>query len=196
MNKIIFSSIFIFSILQTVFSQQFNTLSGKDIDSITISTIHYQDKTTDLPLAKDFHPAIKDTITSKWSLPYYEVHKTKDTIFIIEQKKLTSKEIMSLNKILKSHKSYIIDTPLMEHYDIQIDYYKKNSVMQSITISSYTKKIVINRKGCKIYIDNDEQEIDSYFFRGKISKKAKFYIVKLLKAKKLWRKEQNFFEDL
>jgi hypothetical protein len=182
-----------------VFGQQFKNnriLHTIKVDSVMVSTVHFQDKTTELPLAENFHPSTKDSINSEQSLPFHDENKTKDTIYLLKSKKLTLNEILVLNKIFSSSKSYVKDTPLIWHYDIQFDYFKNDSIIQTITISSYTKKIVIKKKGCKTYLDNDGQEIDPCFFMGKISKKTKTYIVRLLKNKKLWRKEQFFFEDL
>lgn len=178
-------------ISQTLFSQQFNNhniLYSKKVDSVIVSTVHYQDKTTELPIKY-----IKDTI-SGLEYPIYE--SAKDTIFILNKKKITNIEILSLNKILKSSKSYVKNIPLTEVFDIQIDFYIKDRIIQTITISSYTKKIVIKKKYCKTYTNSDGQKIDPCFFRGKISKKAKNYVEKLLKKNKLWKKEQTFFEDL
>ncbi len=191
------TNIFKFLILlfsQTFFSQQFKNhriLYTDKVDSIVVSTVHYQDKTTILP--EELMVYIKDPISG---LEYPVNDEAKDTIFMLKQKRLTIKETLTLNNILKSQKSYTNGIPLLEVYDIQFDYYLKDSIIQSITISSYTKKIVIKRKGCKTYTDNDGNEIDPCFFRGKITKKVKFYIEKLLKKKKLWSKEQFFFEDL
>jgi hypothetical protein len=175
----------------TIFSQQFKNhriLYTNKVDSVIISTVHYQDKTTELPIKY-----LKDTI-SGLEYPVYE--SAKDTMFILKSKNLTKNETLSLNKILKSSKSYVRNIPLMEIYDIQIDFYKTDKIIQTVSISSYTKKIVIKNKGCETYIDNDGQEIDPCIFRGKISKKTKIYIEKLLKNKKLWSKEHFFFEDL
>lgn len=84
----------------------------------------------------------------------------------------------------------------MPQYDIKMEYYKHNYIIQTITISSYTKKIIIKKKGCKVFIDENKQEIDPCFFIGKVSEKLKNHITTLLKKKKIWNKEHNFFEDL
>jgi hypothetical protein len=81
-------------------------------------------------------------------------------------------------------------------YDIQFDFYNQGVLMQSATISSYTKNLVIKRFGCKTVLDKENSEIDHCAFYGMVTKKQKKYIIELLIRKKLWNMGDKFFEDL
>lgn len=172
-------------IFQTAVCQQFNNFNFliKNADKITISTISFVDKTTATPSYR------MDSISK---LPYPVDENTKETITNTGTATLTHQEHPVL---LKKLETIGMGHALPYQYDIQFDFYLRNKIVQTITISSYTKNLVIKTKGCKTYVDKDGQETDPCFFQGMVSDKLKKYVVSLLKSKKLWNKEQQFFED-
>ena len=128
MNKIkltTFITIFLL-INHNVFCQQFYDFSFLEInksDSVTISKISYRNREFIAPLAVKIKPAIKDSITGKWSLPYSDSQEVKDTVFTISTTKLSKIEILNLNRLLKIRSSYSKKAVvLMSHYDIEIRY--------------------------------------------------------------------------
>ncbi|MDN3693786.1 hypothetical protein QWZ06_16545 [Chryseobacterium tructae] len=189
--KILFN-IFLLIFINIAYGQKYDTFNyiEKNVDNITISTINFQDKTTYIPTAKeDSIYRKKDSISG---LSYYADPEIKESISCTGKSKLNKKETIllfqNLQKIELGH-------ALPYQYDIQLDFYKKNKIVQTVTISSETKNLVIKKTGCKTHIDENKQEIDPCFFRGMVSQSLKKYIVSLLKSKKLWNKEQQFMED-
>ena len=185
MNKIKFFFISIFAFFNTLVSCQNvkNHNFIKDADKVTISTIYFKDKTTEPQLLK------KDSTTKLYYPIEVEIKESITKTGFANLSKEESKKLISL-----------LNEPSLGHalpyqYDIQIDFYQKNKIVQTATISSETKNLVIKKNGCKTYIDKDGQEIDPCFFRGMVSNNLKKYIVSLLKNKKLWNKEQQFVED-
>lgn len=171
---------------QSIFCQQFNNFDFfvKSADKIKLSTISYRDQTTEMP------KYAQDSITKL----YYPIEQdVVESITKNGSKYLKKAEIIKTISLLKIPK---LGHALPYQYDIQLDFYKKEEIIQTITISSYTKNLVIKKNGCKTYIDENDQEIDPCFFQGMVSNEFKKYIVGLLKKKKLWNKEQQFLEDL
>ncbi|MDH6356096.1 hypothetical protein M2132_002459 [Dysgonomonas sp. PH5-45] len=144
-------------------------------DSVTIATIYYSNKEILLPFT--------DTITKN----------PIDTAYVIQSAKLTNKEVRTLNSKLNSFGN---ELALPNHYDIEINYYLKDSIGSTITISSITRNISIaNNMDC-----NQKEDFWENFnqteclFRSKISADMEKYLTRLLKKKKLWTKRQPHFE--
>lgn len=193
--------IFIFALLNSLVScQQFKSTNFIDsnVDKIRLITVYYPSmneihelkpiNTKDFPrilteeeIKKQKASSKKDSIVKKQNIP----------------KKIDSCTLSNLEttKILNLIKKPNYGHALPGEYDIQLDLYKNNKVVQIVTISSQTKNLVIKKAGCKTHIDENRQEIDPCFFRGIVSENLKKYIVSLLKSKKLWNKEQQFMED-
>lgn len=169
-----------------VFSQQFENYNFfvQDSDRIMISIISFKDKTTEPPAYK------KDSIT-KLSYPLNE--DVRESITKTGSASLNRTEKQKLIALLRTPKS---GHALPNQYDIQLDFYKENKMVQTVTISSETKNLVVSKKDCKAYADKDGQKIDPCFFQGTVSDELKKYVVALLKKKKLWNKDQQFLEDL
>lgn len=166
----------------------------KNPDSVTIATVFYADnESTPSPKIVRRQEPKKDSITGKWTLPYVEYEDVKDTVYTINQKELSQAEIKKLISLLKKPK---LEHALLYHYDIQLDFYKNGKIIQTATISSYTKNLEVIKNGCKLCMDKNGEEINPCFFQGMVSNELKEYIVKLLKLKGLWNNEQQFFEDM
>ena len=157
-------------------------------DSVTISTVKYIDKTMVYP------KRIKRTDTlGNCYYDYFYPPEINDSISIIGIKYLDTKETKNLiRKLRKVKKVY----PLPTGYDIQLDFYKKNVLIQTATVSSYSKKLIVKKTGCKEVYNENNSEIDPCIFMGMISNDLKKYLRYLLIKKNLWINEDNFFEDL
>lgn len=166
---------------QNGFSQQFKNskvLSFEKADSVLVSKVYYSDKESSAPLAKNFVPSKKDSITGEITLPYYKVEK--DTIYDLSRRKLSTKELTTLNNHLQNKKTFRKKgVALQHHYDYEINYYQKGVVFQYVRISSITSKISISRNGCKSVLDENKQEIDPCLFYGSIANALKNYILQL-----------------
>lgn len=159
---------------QSIFCQQFNNFDFfvKSADKIKLSTISFRDKTTEIP------KYAQDSITKL----YYPIEQdVAESITETGSKNLKKREIIKIISLLKIPK---LGHALPYQYDIQLDFYKKEEIIQTVTISSYTKNLVIKKNGCKTYIDENGQEIDPCFFQGMVSNELKKYIVGLLKKEK------------
>jgi len=188
--KILFNT-FLLIFINFAYGQKYTAFSylDKNVDNVTISTIKFQDKTTYIPTAKeDSIYRKKDSISG---LSYYAGPEIKESISYTEKSKLNKKEITALFQHLQKIE---LGHALPYQYDIQLDFYKKNKIVQTVTISSETKNLVIKKIGCN-YSNKEGQEKNPCFFRGMVSNDLKKYIVNLLKSKKLWNKEQQFMED-
>lgn len=186
MNKIRFISVITLFLLinQNVVSQQFHDFNflEKKADSVIISNVYYQNKEFSTPLAINNKPAVKDSITGKWSLPYSDTKEVKDTIFNKSTKKLSKTEVYSLDKILRNKGSYLKKgVALLSHYDIEISYYKKGEVFQWVKISSLTKKITISKEKCMNSKDNHGNIINPCIYYASISKRFEKEVNKLIK---------------
>ncbi|WP_419488761.1 hypothetical protein [Chryseobacterium bernardetii] len=185
MNKIRLFLISVFTLFNTLVSCQ-NVKSHhfiNDADKVIMSTVYFKDKTTEPQLLK------KDS-TSKL---YYPIETDiKESITKTGFANLNKEESKKLISLLKEPS---LGHALPYQYDIQLDLYKNNKVVQIVTISSQTKNLVIKKVGCKTHIDENGQEIAPCIFRGMVSENLKKYIVSLLKSKKLWNNEQQFMED-
>jgi hypothetical protein len=151
-------------------------------DSIIVSTVYYRDKMTQLP-----------NINKRDSIGNLQFEELADSVGKIKSRNLTNSEIKEFIKIIKKP-SFNHSGPM--EYDIQFDFYNQGVLMQSATISSYTKNLVIKRFGCKTVLDKEISEIDPCAFYGMVTKKQKKYIIELLIRKKLWNMGDKFFEDL
>ncbi|MEB3075421.1 hypothetical protein [Capnocytophaga gingivalis] len=152
MMKILF---FIFILPILGFSQEFNYRKIKVIeqnDSVLISNVFYRNKTTILKPQKE---------------------EIKDSIVIYNKTKLSNKNSKKLYQLLKNRKSYLKGAPLTTDFDIEIKFYKNGEVVQTITLSSFTKRITISwNKGDFIgkYSPLFKKEIDEIICREKLSK--------------------------
>ncbi|OBW41246.1 hypothetical protein AB670_02363 [Chryseobacterium sp. MOF25P] len=186
MKKTKFFFIIIFAFINSFFScQQFKNqnFTTKEVDKVVISTVYFKDKTTEPQILK------KDSVTM---LYYPSGVEPNESIVKTGSANLNKGEIKKLTSLLQ--------TPISGHalpyqYDIQLDFYNKNKIVQTATISSETKNLIVKKIGCKTKIDENEQEIVPCFFIGMVSDSLKKYVVSLLKNKKLWNKEQQFMED-
>lgn len=203
LNLVKMKKYLIFIILFTcynAFSQQFKSTKfiDSDVDSIRLITVYYpsMDEIHELKPrnTKDFPRILSDEEVKK-----QKAINQEDSIVKSQNipKKIDSCTLSNLEtrKVLNLIKKPNYGHALPGEYDIQLDLYKKNKVVQIVTISSQTKNLVIKKGGCKTHIDENGQEIDPCFFRGMVSENLKKYIVSLLKSKKLWNKEQQFMED-
>lgn len=95
---------------------------------------------------------------------------------------LSKKEIKKLNNYIFSEKSYTNSVAGLSHSDIIFTYFKNNSVIMSINISSITRNISII-KGSDIVLNG-------------ISPQFEKYITQLLRKKKIWPKKKSFSEQL
>jgi len=123
-------------------------------------------------------PAKKDSITGELTLPYYK--EEKDTVYELSRKRLTSDQVTTLNGFLKNKKNYNNkDVALLNHYDVEINYYQKGIVFQHIRISSVTNKISIVREGCKSILKIKNEQVNPCLFYSSIGGHFKNYILKL-----------------
>lgn len=185
MNKIRLFLISVFTLFNTLISCQNvkNHHFINDADKVIISTVYFKDKTTEPQLLK------KDSASKL----YYPIEADiKESITKTGFANLNKEESKKLISLLKEPS---LGHALPYQYDIQIDFYKKNKIVQTATISSETKNLVVKKNGCKPNSYENGQEDDNCFFKGMISQSLKKYIVSLLKSKKLWNNEQQFMED-
>lgn len=186
MKKTKFFFIIIFAFINSFVSCQQarnQSFTITEADKVVVSTIFFKDKTTEPQILK------KDSVTK---LYYPSGVEPKESVVKTGSANLNKGEIKKLTSLLQ--------TPISGHalpyqYDIQLDFYNKNKIVQTATISSETKNLIVKKIGCKTNIDENQQEIDPCFFRGMVSDSLKKYVVSLLKSKKLWNKEQQFMED-
>lgn len=179
-----FISAFLFLLLyQNVFCQQFdnsNVLLFQEIDSVVVSNIFYRDKELNLSAGVKVTPFKKDSITGELIFPHKDFKEEKDTIYTQSRKKLTKSQISGLNGFLQNKKTFASSgVALLNHYDIEINYYQKGIIFQYVRISSLTNKIVLYREGCKSITDMYRQDTDPCLFYGNVSKSFKKYILKL-----------------
>jgi hypothetical protein len=136
---------------QFVFSQQFKTTKfiyeGK-IDSVTVSNFYMHNKETSI---------VGDTIPD-------------GTLVLIKKRKLTNKEFLKLDTYLKSKSSYSKKVPLLNDYNISFAFFVGNKVIQNISVSTLTKKIVIKREDCVSEISNEKEISNQCLFYGSITK--------------------------
>ena len=184
MKKIIF--IFLSSY---IYGQQINSLEFlfKNPDKVTIATVLFQDKTT-IPISR-----VKDSLLDSYvPIPIFE--EPKEVIRKIEEKELSKKEITKLIKLLQKRNKKGVPLPYV--YDIQLDFYKEGIVLQVVTISSVTKKIVVKRINCTPKTEEESLEEDVCYYMGVVSDALKKYLTQLLREKHLWGEHQCFDEDM
>ena len=137
-----------------IYGQEINSLDFlfKNPDRVTISTIFFQDKTT-IPILIEYD-SISDTF-----VPTPTFDEPKEIIQKIEEKELSKKETAKLIKLIQKRNRKGVPLPYI--YDIQLDFYKEGTVLQVVTISSVTKKIVVKRINCtpKTAGENLEEEV-------------------------------------
>ena len=194
--------IFLFLFLSTyIYGQQINTLEFlfKNPDKVTISTVLFQDKTT-IPISRvkdsllDFYILReKDSLLDSYvPIPMFE--EPKEVIQKIEEKELSKKEITKLIKLLQKRNKKGVPLPYV--YDIQLDFYKEETVLQVVTISSVTEKIVVRRINCTPKTEEESLEEDVCYYMGVVSDALKKYLTQLLRKKHLWGEHQCFDEDI
>ena len=171
-----------------IYGQEINSLDFlfKNPDKVTISTIFFQDKTT-IPILIEYD-SISDTFVTT---PTFD--EPKEIIQKIEEKELSKKETAKLIKLIQKRNRKGIPLPYI--YDIQLDFYKEGTVLQVVTISSVTKKIVVKRINCTPKTAGESLEEVCYYM-GVVSDSLKKYLTQLLREKHLWGENQCFDEDL
>ncbi len=186
MKKIIFIFLFLSS---HIYGQQINSLEFlfKNPDKVMIATVLFQDKTT-IPISR-----VKDSLLDSYvPIPIFE--EPKEVIQKIEEKELSKKEITKLIKLLQKRNKKGVPLPYV--YDIQLDFYKEGTVLQVVTISSVTEKIVVRRINCIPKTEEESLEEDVCYYMGVVSDALKKYLTQLLREKHLWGEHQCFDEDM
>ena len=172
-----------------IYGQEINSLAFllKNPDKVTISTIFFQDKTT-IPT-----PIVKDSISDTY-VSIQTADEPKEVIRKIEEKELSKEETVKLIKLIQKRNRKGVPLPYI--YDIQLDFYKEGSVLQVVTISSVTEKIVIKRINCTPKTAGESLEEEVCYYMEVVSDSLKRYLTQLLRAKHLWGENQCFEEDL
>ena len=172
-----------------IYGQEINSLAFllKNPDKVTISTIFFQDKTTIPTLI------VKDSISDTY-VSIQTADEPKEVIRKIEEKELSKKEITKLIKLLQKRNKKGVPLPYV--YDIQLDFYKEGTVLQVVTISSVTEKIVVRRINCIPKTEEESLEEDVCYYMGVVSDALKKYLTQLLWKKHLWGEHQCFDEDM
>ena len=175
-----------------IYGQEINSLDFlyKNPDRVTISTIFFQDKTTipSIPILIEYD-SISDTF-----VPTPTFDEPKEIIQKIEEKELSKKETAKLIKLIQKRNRKGIPLPYI--YDIQLDFYKEGTVLQVVTISSVTKKIVVKRINCTPKTAGESLEEEVCYYMEVVSDSLKKYLTQLLREKHLWGENQCFDEDL
>ena len=175
-----------------IYGQEINSLDFlfKNPDRVTISTIFFQDKTTipTIPIL-----IVKDSISDTY-ISIRTSDEPEEVIRKIEEKELSKEETAKLIKLIQKRNRKGVPLPYI--YDIQLDFYKGESVLQVVTISSVTKKIVIKRINCTPKTAGESLEEEVCYYMGVVSDSLKRYLTQLLRAKHLWAENQCFEEDL
>jgi len=91
---------------------------------------------------------------------------------------LSKKEIRKLNNYLLSSKSYSNRVAGLVHRDIIFTYFKNNSDIIVVNVSSITRNITLIK--------------DSDIIQNAITPQFEKYITHLLRQKKIWSKEKSF----
>lgn len=148
-------------------------------DSITISTVHYDEKEMQIPVI--------ETITGE----IVELPQDERT-YILQTSELTKKEANNFNSDLNNSGSTIA---LPDHHDIELSYYVNDSVYSKVFVSSITRKIsIVNTIECDDKGDLFQHlRTTSCLFVGEISTETEKYLTQLLRRKKLWNRSQIFF---
>lgn len=121
---------------------------------------------------KETSELFDDTSTNQGSFSFYK------------KSKLSQHEYGNLYNYLTRKDSYQDQYALLNHDNINIRLYKDGSIYQDIYLSSITRNITINS-----YSIHSQQLI----LKKQITKKFERYITKLLKQKKLWTKNDCFY---
>ena len=175
-----------------VYGQEINSLDFlfKNPDKVTISTIFFQDKTTipTIPIL-----IVKDSISDTY-ISIQTSDEPKEVIRKIEEKELSKEETAKLIKLIQKRNRKGVPLPYI--YDIQLDFYKEGTVLQVVTISSVTKKIVVKRINCTPKTAGESLEEEVCYYMGVVSDSLKKYLTQLLREKHLWGENQCFEEDL
>ena len=175
-----------------VYGQEINSLDFlfKNPDKVTISTIFFQDKTTipTIPIL-----IVKDSISDTY-ISIQTSDEPEEVIRKIEEKELSKEETAKLIKLIQKRNRKGVPLPYI--YDIQLDFYKEGTVLQVVTISSVTKKIVVKRINCTLKTAGESLEEEVCYYMGVVSDPLKKYLTQLLREKHLWGENQCFDEDL
>ena len=175
-----------------VYGQEINSLDFlfKNPDKVTISTIFFQDKTTipTIPIL-----IVKDSISDTY-ISIQTADEPEEVIRKIEEKELSKEETAKLIKLIQKRNRKGVPLPYL--YDIQLDFYKEGTVLQVVTISSVTKKIVVKRINCTQKTAGESLEEEVCYYMGVVSDSLKRYLTQLLREKHLWGENQYFDEDL
>ncbi|SHG10951.1 hypothetical protein [Chryseobacterium vrystaatense] len=126
MKKIILVFVILLNIL--INGQIKHIYTGK-VDSVVVRNYSYYDKETS---------TVNDTNES-------------NSIQLLNSKKLTGKQIVLINGLLKSKKSYLPERALLSHFNKKIEYFLNGVKIQDITISTMTKNITIYNREKLIY---------------------------------------------
>ena len=172
-----------------IYGQEINSLDFlfKNPDRVTISTIFFQDKTT-IPIL-----IVKDSISDTY-ISIQTADEPEEVIRKIEEKELSKEETAKLIKLIQKRNRKGVPLPYI--YDIQLDFYKEGTVLQVVTISSVTKKIVVKRINCTQKTAGESLEEEVCYYMGVVSDPLKKYLTQLLREKHLWGENQCFDEDL
>lgn len=169
----------------------------KNPDKIMISSILFQDKTTvenlTIPDVLFYDKTTELQKKDNISISYSE-KEPNEIIKTLGKKLLSEKEARKLIRLIQKRNRKGV--PLPYSYDIQLDFYKNGTILQVVTISSATKKIVVKRINCIPKTNEESIEKNVCFYMGVISNSLKRYLTLLLREKKLWNENQCFEEDL
>ncbi|MCW3168335.1 hypothetical protein OMO38_07330 [Chryseobacterium sp. 09-1422] len=121
--------LFFVILLNGLISAQIKNIYTGKVDSIVIRNYSYYDKETS---------TVNDTNES-------------NSIQLLNSKKLVGKQIVLLNALLKSKKSYLPERALLSHFNKKIEYFLNGVKIQDITISTMTKNITIYNREKLIY---------------------------------------------
>jgi hypothetical protein len=134
-------------------------------DSVVLAVYHYSDK---------------------------ETGSEVEDISKIRSEHLFPSEIESLNKRLLNNSSFVFQRALLYHFNVMISYYVKDSLVQTLTFSTLTGNITIEKFGCspKHKIDKKTKEetvTDVCLYAYKTTRDFAYYFRRLLRMYGLWQ---------
>lgn len=203
-SKIILLIVFSIIKTQSIFSQKpnftdINFLLQKKVDSVVVSCVSYWPKEWASPLMITIYDSSckpQKNIYDKEEKPIKDtIDYSSETIKTLKQSKLSKMEFNEIDSRLKNKSSYDFTkgVALLNDANITITYYVKDSIVQTASISQYTRKITLKTNGCKKLhkLDkktNEYYEMDPCFFYGRISSSFEKYLTALLIKKHIWSK--------
>lgn len=142
-----------------IYGQWFdNNFLIENPDKVTISNVFYQDKTyTELPNNEEVETIIKK----------------------LDEKELSQKEIKKLIRLIKRKNKKPV--PLPYFYDIELDFYKNGKIVQTVKISSDTKKLTLANIDCPDYDSHKMETWGNCLYMSVMSKRLEKYIKNLKK---------------